>query len=102
MTREHGYISGGNRPDAILHILDELVDNQVIRLQRWLTTWDQVDVSHVERIIDEGCVSSDERETIISSIPILDATQETAVARVNGCIERIDHLLTLCNQGKAA
>ena len=102
MAEKHGDNSDGKRSDAILRVLDELVDNQVIRLQRWLTTWDQVDVSHVERIIDEGCGSSDECETIITSIPVLDATQDNARTRVNGCIERIDHLVTLCNHGRAA
>ena len=87
--------------DSIIHVLDELIEDRVGRLQRWLATWSRVDVSHVERMINDTHMNSTDCETILTSIPILDATQDDAMNRINGCIDRVEHLVTLCSH-KAA
>ena len=82
------------RYECVLRTVDDLVDNHISRLQRWLTTWGKVDHSHIRSMAESthgGC------GTILTSIPVLDAMQTQAELQVSTVIERVEHLVTLCN-----
>ena len=82
------------RYDYILHLLDDLADNHITRLQRWMTTWGRVDHSHIKRMTGP---TSEGSATVLTSIPVLDAMQTQAELQVSTVIERVEHLVTLCN-----
>ena len=63
-------------------------------------TWTTVDQSHVVRMAGSTCETQDAREVMIDSLPVLDAIQLQAEMHVHSVVERVEHLVTLCNGGK--
>ena len=86
-----------DRSSNVLRTVDDLVENHITRLQRWLTTWSNVDLSHIQGVVETTNRSGDGYGTILTSIPVLDAVQIQAEARINSVIERVEHLVTVCN-----
>ncbi len=87
--------------ERVLRTVDDLVDDHIARMQRWLTTWGRVDHSHIKRLAVSTCETGDGRETVLTLIPVLDAMQAQAERQVSIVIERVEHLVTLCNNKMA-
>lgn len=104
MTR--GRDNGENTPrgmtrrrcDAVIRSIDDLSHRHGRRLSRWMTTWDSVDCSLLGRMILQVAESQDAAAMLPDTIPVLDHIQNQSDMELASAIERVEHLIVMCNQ----
>ncbi|MEE2681764.1 MAG: hypothetical protein VX641_05255 [Planctomycetota bacterium] len=86
------------RCDAIIGSIDALSHRHGRRLSRWMTTWDSVDCSLLGRMILQASETRTASRIAPESIPVLDHIQTQADAELASAIERVEHLIVMCNK----
>ena len=86
------------RCDAIIGSIDDLSHRHGRRLSRWMTTWDSVDCSLLGRMIQQASEARSAARIIPESIPVLDHIQSESDCELASAIERVEHLIVMCNK----
>ena len=63
-----------------------------------MTTWDSVDCSLLGRMILQASEAKSASQIIPDSIPVLDHIQTQSDSELASAIERIEHLIVMCNK----
>lgn len=63
-----------------------------------MTTWDSVDCSLLGRMILQASETRTASRIAPESIPVLDHIQTQADAELASAIERVEHLIVMCNK----
>ena len=63
-----------------------------------MTTWDAVDCSLLNRMILQANEAHAASRIIPTSIPLLNQIQQQSESEITSAIERVEHLIVMCNQ----
>jgi len=63
-----------------------------------MTTWDAVDCSLMNRMILQAGESRSASRIVATSIPLLNQVQQQSEHEITSVIERVEHLIVMCNQ----
>ncbi|MDG2199727.1 MAG: hypothetical protein P8K80_00905 [Phycisphaerales bacterium] len=89
---------GRQRSEALIRSIEELSHRHGRRLSRWMTTWDAVDCSLLNRMILQAGETRSASRIIPTSIPLLNQIQQQSERDITSAIERVEHLIVMCNQ----
>jgi hypothetical protein len=89
---------GRQRSEALIRSIEELSHRHGRRLSRWMTTWDAVDCSLLNRMILQASEAHSASRIIPTSIPLLNLIQQQSESEITSAIERVEHLIVMCNQ----
>lgn len=89
---------GRQRSEALIRSIEELSHRHGRRLSRWMTTWDAVDCSLLNRMILQANEIHSASRIIPTSIPLLNQIQQQSESEITSAIERVEHLVVMCNQ----
>ena len=91
-------MTSDRRNATTIRSVEDLSARHGKRLQRWLSTWDAVDHALLVRLSKHIKESNSERQSIPDTGFIFDALQHSSEQAASAALERVEHLITICQK----